>query len=350
MDTSSNNYQSYYPTNIPSHQSYYSQTALKCIPEERTPCERHYSSTSLLKNVLLHGKETIQQCYTQMQTNAASSSQIMPNSQIVSHNQYQTYELCTSLPNIQFDISAADCDQFFENLEKQSQQQENNRYGQNYLEHTVQSQNYALSNTAGPSTMPMQYQQNESRQRAIFNAQQESLNSYIIRNNNNNNNNITQKNNNIKTPDHSSKQQDFRSNNVAQYPWMFKKTNANQGNGTEQKRTRQTYTRQQIFELEKEFCSNKYLTRQQRLKLAKRIYLTERQIKIWFQNRRMKEKKETCVSRKKSVSTKPVLTASDPTVPNSNSQMMIHKEPKEVFNPAQHNQFAQAQQSQLQSQ
>ena len=51
------------------------------------------------------------------------------------------------------------------------------------------------------------------------------------------------------------------------------------------------YTEQQKVELEKEFLFNQYITIQRKAELAGSIGLSDRQVKIWFQNRRAKERK-----------------------------------------------------------
>jgi len=58
-----------------------------------------------------------------------------------------------------------------------------------------------------------------------------------------------------------------------------------------QRRQRTTFSNEQTFQLECEFQQNEYITRPRRAELAKSLSLTETQIKIWFQNRRAKDKR-----------------------------------------------------------
>lgn len=61
---------------------------------------------------------------------------------------------------------------------------------------------------------------------------------------------------------------------------------------TNDKRKRTLFTPYQLTRLEEEFRQNMYVVGLKRWRLATELCLTEKQVKIWFQNRRMKLKRE----------------------------------------------------------
>lgn len=79
---------------------------------------------------------------------------------------------------------------------------------------------------------------------------------------------------------------------------------------------RVVYTDHQRVELEKEFYYSRYITIRRKAELASNLGLSERQVKIWFQNRRAKERKQ--------VKKREELTHKDGSVQQMSQQPLLH--------------------------
>ena len=67
---------------------------------------------------------------------------------------------------------------------------------------------------------------------------------------------------------------------------MFEAQNHGQNLQSRKKRSRAAFSHAQVYELERRFAAQKYLSGPERADLARGLKLTETQVKIWFQNRR----------------------------------------------------------------
>ncbi|XP_013792320.1 homeobox protein ceh-1-like, partial [Limulus polyphemus] len=87
-----------------------------------------------------------------------------------------------------------------------------------------------------------------------------------------------------------------------------KKKTFHDSKASKPRRARTAFTYEQLVALENKFKTTRYLSVCERLNLALSLRLTETQVKIWFQNRRTKWKKQN-----------PGMDANSPTIPPSQS-------------------------------
>lgn len=85
--------------------------------------------------------------------------------------------------------------------------------------------------------------------------------------------------------------------NPKSYPGLTKKTKTLKAKtqshfGSKSKRVRTIFTPEQLERLETEFERQQYMVGTGRLYLASTLNLTEAQVKVWFQNRRIKWRKQ----------------------------------------------------------
>ncbi|XP_053595518.1 homeobox protein Hox-A2-like [Microplitis demolitor] len=87
--------------------------------------------------------------------------------------------------------------------------------------------------------------------------------------------------------DQKQQKQDHRQNNTSSLQKVEQASTEEKNN---KRRARTAFTTHQLSKLEKIFCENIHICRPTKISTASRLNLSERQVEVWFQNRRMKAK------------------------------------------------------------
>lgn len=108
---------------------------------------------------------------------------------------------------------------------------------------------------------------------------------------------------------------------LSQLPVYFRvKPTLRTPSGRRCRKSRTVFTDLQLRVLEKTFAEQRYLDTSNRAKLAQTLGLNETQVKTWFQNRRMKWKKESTPNSQESSSTSKTDEASAPGVKEKSNE------------------------------
>ncbi|XP_077419657.1 homeobox protein notochord [Vanacampus margaritifer] len=95
------------------------------------------------------------------------------------------------------------------------------------------------------------------------------------------------------------------------------KVHALKAKGGKSKRMRTSFTSEQLSRLEKEFARQQYMVGSERFLLASALQLTEAQVKVWFQNRRIKWRKQSLEQQQAKLAKLGLAAATPPKSPGS---------------------------------